>query len=905
MTEKALSIRLLGPVEAELEGRPLSLRRGREQALLAALAIDPGSLRSREFLISSLWPGRRPENPANALQGVVARVRRADPRLRLAIEEHDGGYRLAVPRESVDAARLEDAVRSARDLAARGEWRPLRDRLEGALAARRGEPLAGADGILGVEAARLDDLDAEAHALLADARLALGEGDGLAAELADATRRHPLHEPLWERRLRALAAAGRRPEALIAYEDLRTKLRDELGIGVGERLRQIHSDLVTAEIEERPRLAAVEPPAPTAALGAPAPLTSLIGRARELDTLRAELEAGARLLTIVGPGGVGKTRLALEWSSGDPGARFVALDGMDPSEDVLAGIAATLNVPEDPTRDLARLLAEALPGQPTLVLDGAERVRESAASAVDELLGAGAHLRILVTSRNAIGLPGERLLRLAPLGSEVVPASRSTLPDAARLVLDRARSADPGIDAGSPAARSAAAEIGARLDGLPLAIELAAARASVLSLPQLAASLDANLGLLEADEPGRPRRHRTLSGTVAWSLELLAPADRRLFAIAGMFASVFDADAVATLGGGAPASMLAGLVRLAEHSLIEPAPHDGDARGPCFRMLAPIRAHARRRLADLDEEGAVRARYEELVADLAEHGDVALRGPEQHRWLARLDRLRGDFEQVLAGSIAAGRLDTASRVTAALGRYWDWRGRLRDAIRWTQAVLDAVEAGERSPPRLGATTSWRGWFASEVGEHELALRLAAEGERLSREVGDTDGEFTGIGALATMRRAQGAPGEAVAAAEQILPAAERAGDRWAMAWSLNSRGYARAQCGEIEGAEADARRSGEMFAELGDHRAANWARLLSAIAALRQGDRERAADLSEHARAMAAELGDERTAAAALEVLAEAAPSRSSSAELLAAAQALRERRGQAAPAFPDAGGTR
>jgi hypothetical protein len=394
---------------------------------------------------------------------------------------------------------------------------------------------------------------------------------------------------------------------------------------------------------------------------------------------------------------------------------------------------------------------------------------------------------------------------------------------------------------------------------LPLAIELAAAQASVLTLPQLADTLRTSLGLLDRGSSRALPRHRRLSDSVEWSLGLLSPEQRRLFARCGALAGAFDPSAAAAVGDLSEPECLPMLLDLADRSVIQASEAGPELR---FRLLRPLRAHALRELERTGDSAGTWERLLTWVRALAEDGDHGIRGPGQQRWLHRLDAARAEVENVLQYALRTGAVAEAARIVAALGRYWDWRGRLRDADRWTTAVADADPS--RAVPRIGAVLAWQAFVAVEYGEIERGRDGAGRALHLTRQHADVDGELT---ALATLAMAAGRD-EAVISADEMLRLADAVGYRWAQAWSINRRGHLRLELGQIDAAAGDAADSHRRFAELGDDRAQQWATHLEALAAFAGGDSARAGRLAAVVKAGAKGNGDLRTAANAAELLA-------------------------------------
>ncbi|CAM5495204.1 AfsR/SARP family transcriptional regulator [Streptomyces tanashiensis] len=662
-------------------GAPVPVTGGpKVRALLARLLLDAGGTVPVERLVDGLYGEEPPAGTTGALQAQVSRLRRVLPP-GVTVEFSPAGYRLAVadPVADVDVLRFEALAREGARAGAAGDPGRAAGLLREALGLWRGPALADVRDapFAAGQAARLDALRLDAVEEWVAAELASG-GDPavLVAELERPVREQPLRERLRGLQMRALGAAGRQAEALAVYEEVRAALAEELGADPSPALSAVHLELLRGgSAAER----AVPP--------LPAPLTDFVGRERERERL-AGLVPAARLVTLVGPGGAGKTRLALEVGAGLPGeVRFVDLGAVagtgGPSGEVAEAFAAALGV-----RGAARL-ETALAGRPVLlIVDNCEHVVVETAVLVRRLLAACPGLRVLTTSREALGITGESLLPLGALAPEA----------AVELFVRRAAAVRPGF-----AGHARVAELCAGLDGLPLAVELAAARLRTLSVEELADGLGGRFELLSRGDRTAPERHRTLRAVVEWSWSLLEPGERELAARLSVFRGGATAEAVARVCG-ADAGLLASLV---EKSLVEVR---DDGR---YRMLETIRAYAAERLPDGDPAPAAHLAY---YRELAEAADPELRGAAQLEWLARLDAEDAN----LRAALRRGTPEDGLRLVAALSPYWWLRG-LRGRVAAPVAeLLDRVEP------------------TAERGEEYALCVLAAglrEGERVDRARG--------------------------------------------------------------------------------------------------------------------------------------------------------------------------
>ncbi len=691
---------LLGPLEVEGDGRRVG--GGRLRALLARLALDAGRPVTVGRLVDAVWEDELPADETHALQSLVSRLRRAlgDGRLAAA----PGGYVLDA---EVDAQRFE--ALAAEGHAALADPERAARLLGEALGLWRGPALADlADYRFAVaEAARLEDLRLAAAADRAAAELALGRGARLVGELEALSAEHPLHERLAARHIAALYAAGRQADALAAYERIRVRLADALGIPPSAELLQAHLAVLRGE------------PAPAAApartrTNLPAEVTSFVGRAAEIATIGARLERG-RLVTLVGPGGAGKTRLSREAVAGwvdrvADGVWLVELAPVTAEVEIVPAILGALGVREPAVSDrplaprdsLERLLDALGDREAILVLDNCEHLIAEVAELAERLLAACPRLRILATSREALAIAGESIVAVPPLASE----------PAVELFADRALAADPDF-----VVDDVAREICRRLDGLPLALELAAARLRALPAAELAARLDDRFRLLTGGSRTALPRHRTLRAVVDWSWELLCDDERRLARRLAVFGAGATVESAAAVGGD-----FDGLAALVDRSLLQIVPGTTPVR---YRMLETIREYGLERLEEAGELAATRDAHARHFAALADTAEPKLRGPEQKRWYALLQAER---ENVLAALRWLGeRGDARGEVHLAVTLLWFWMlsGSQNETIAWLDLAL-SVE-GESDPDER----------AIAQGIRDIAA-LAAKGdaEALKRRIGE-------------------------------------------------------------------------------------------------------------------------------------------------------------------------
>lgn len=686
-----MRFRILGPTQVVLaDGREVPVGGPRLRALLALLLLDAGRVVSAERLIDGLYGEHPPRGASNALQSQVSRLRQALPAGHDPVEFHPAGYRLAVDPDDVDAYRFERLARAGRRALVDGDWPRAAAVLREALELWRGPALADAVGAAGApaQAARLDELRLAAIEDRVEADLALGAQSALIAELRELVVAHPLRERSRGQLMRALAALGRPAEALAEFEDARHTLAEQLGVDPSAELAAVH--LAVLRGEER---AAAEQ-------ALPSQLTTFVGREEELKRVRALL-GERRLVTLTGPGGAGKTRLAIEAAGRvDGDVRFVELaglaDGSDVPQAVLSALGlrdAGLRAPAEPGRQSTDRLVEALAERRLLlVLDNCEHVIADVARLAARLLGACPALRVLATSREPLGLAGEALCPLSGLTLPPPDASTENADDYAAVSLFAQRAADVAPDFTVTEANvDVVLRICRTLDGLPLAIELAAARLRALPVAEVAARLDDRFRLLSMGSRAASPRHRTLRAVVEWSWDLLDDAERRLARRLTVFAGGATLKAAGRVSGLPAAEFVDALSGLADKSFVE-------LTGGRYRMLETVRAFCAERLAEAGEADQLRRAHTAYFLEFAWTASDHLRRAEQLHWLRRLDAERDNLHAALRRATAAGDAPDAAGLVAALSFYWWLRGMRGEAARLAANVLDLL--GAEAPPGL-------------------------------------------------------------------------------------------------------------------------------------------------------------------------------------------------------------
>ncbi|WP_031469405.1 BTAD domain-containing putative transcriptional regulator [Sciscionella sediminilitoris] len=847
-----LRIAVLGSFAVANGDTALGVPGARLQALVTRLALEGGRVVGQSALVEAIWAADPPADPAHALQALASRLRRTLGETE-AITQLAGGYRIAVDPAGVDALRFERLAADGHERLRSGEV-PAAAAVLGEAAALWGEHPGTEPAVVAVvapaAATRLAGLSLQVVTDLAAAELALGQADAATTRLHALLTEHPVHEQATALLMDALTAQGREADALARYERIRETLAEELGTDPGAALRERHLNLLRAE-SPGPGTA---PPQPG---NLPAPLTSFIGREADLARLDTLLRAG-RLVTVLGPGGAGKTRLAVEAARRHreeyrDGAWMIDLSSVtEPAKlgaALLAGIGLRGTVFEAGDRtdgDEHSALVDRLGGRESLLLlDNCEHLIEPAAHLVAALLSRCPELRVLATSREPLAVDGEALVPLGPLAlpgpEDGVAQAGNTA--AVRLFTERAAAVRPGFavdEATLPEIR----QVVRGLDGLPLALELAAARLRTLSLPELAAGLADRFRLLTTGNRTALPRHRTLRGVLAWSWDLLGEHERTLAErIAILPGGVTPESAAAVCADTAvpPAEipeLLSGLVDRSLLQLAEPGR---------YRMLETVREYGTEQLAAAGDRGTA----DDLAADhfaalLAEY-DPALRGPGQ---LGAIRVIGAEYDNVLAAirrRCATGDATGALAIAMDLTWYWHILDRHTDAAHLLGEVL-AVPGAAPSPDRdcaevicLFNRTSTAGTADGDTERlAELAGRLAGYPElpnphgvliavpfallheaRAALAILDRYAESadTWRSGLARMFRSEfaenaGELDRVRADLEAALANFRQAGDRWGQSSVLPMRAQLR-QYDDLDGALADLREARELSAEFG------------------------------------------------------------------------------------------
>ncbi|GAA1357806.1 BTAD domain-containing putative transcriptional regulator [Streptomyces beijiangensis] len=836
------------------DGEPVRVPEVKVRALLADLLVHEGRPVSADRLIDDLWGDAPPGRPANALQAKVSQLRRALGRDRVVHQAP--GYRLRVDAAAGDELDAE-LFRALVERARRESDPAARAALFGeALGLWRGPAFADfadEDFVRGA-VRRLVEERLAAVEERASARLEVGEFAAVAGELAEVVALHPLRERLRGVQIRALYLAGRQSEALASYGEVRGRLADELGVDPGAELVALYEGILRQDPGLDVQRAVRQQTTPRAqkdAAGAgslvvdaqlAAPLTSLVGRDRVLDSV-GQLIGGSRLVTLTGPGGVGKTRVAVAVAGRQrgeefpDGVRIVEFAGQHGDVTDLAQVVSdALGIRDDtaPGTPGRSALADALRERRTLlVLDNCEHVVEQAAALAALLLRTAPGLRILATSQEPLGLAGEAVFLIEPLPVD----------DAVRLFTERAAASAPGFSLGG-GNDLAVAEIVRRLDGIPLALELAATRVRALGVKELAARLGDRFRILTSGQRGAPARQQTLRAMIDWSWELLGAPERivlRRLAVHRDGCSLRAAEEVCA-GDGVERDEVLGLVsRLVERSLVVMT--EGP-EGPRYRLLESVAAYATDRLEEMEDLDGVRERHLRHYLQLAEQASPQLHCPAQELWMQRLDIEAANLRAALEETVRRSAADEAVRLATALPWWWLLRGRLNEGRRALSATLALAPPGS----------------APHVLHH--AFVLLTGGNPADAEVRTEDGRATWLHAYALFNANELVAGEQLNTRALTLFTATD--DRWGAAAALGLRASLALARGSLGTVEDYGLRSTALFRELGDR----WGELqtvnpLASLAEIK-GDYAAAEQRQQEGLRIARELGLQREIAARL-----------------------------------------
>jgi predicted ATPase/DNA-binding SARP family transcriptional activator len=820
--------RILGPLQVEDGDTSVAVGGAKPRMLLAVLLVAGGEVVPADRLMTALWGDAPPAGAVTALRAYLSRLRGvlgAAARL----EHRPPGYRLALDGATLDAAEFEQLGKTARAAAAAGDHQGALTHLDAALALWRGDALAefADEEFAAAAAARLAELRTSAHEDRAEALVELGRAAEAIPELETLVRRHPSRERPAVALMRALYATGRQADALAAYHELRTRLDDELGVEPAAPAQALYRRILVHD----PALAA-----PPQQGNLPRRASSFIGRDREVERLLVALQAGP-LVTLTGVGGAGKSRLAVEVAARDrvrfaDGAWLCELAALPDESPIGHAVAAALRIQQRPGLSIEQTVIEYLrPRTLLLVMDNCEHVLANAARLVAEVVQQCPDVVVLATSREALGVEGEQVWPVPPLPAD----------DAVALFVHRARAASPDFRL-DPAVSDAVAAICARLDGLPLGIELAAARMRAMSPSEVAQRLQGTplLGGGRGPDP----RHQSLVAAIDWSYRLLPEPEQRLFRSMSVFAGGADLRGVHRVADPAAAEddVLDRLTRLVDRSMVvaESAVHTR------YRLLETLRAYGRSRTEADSTDEELAQRHASYYVELAERAAQGLQGPDERAWvdegLAEYDNLRAAF----ASAHADGNRDLAVRLVGAVPELVHLRVGY-EASGWAERVLDVANPDH---PRFVAAVGAAARGAWNRGEFRLATDLARRAAGRRPPVGTPRIAYPDD-VLADVALYEGAVDIALRYYAAEAQRAREDGDRVRLVWTLYYTAVCQAVRREPEQGIAAARESLDVAESTANPTAQSMARYALGLV-LKKSEPERALALFDEAGELAA-----------------------------------------------------
>lgn len=802
-TVAQVEYRILGPLAVRDDDHTVQIPGHKEKALLALLLVELGMVVSTDRIILELWGDEAPATAIQNLRSLVSRLRRHLGKETIVAQRP--GYRIDADPEDVDAQLFEQlADEAARH---RNQSGSAGDIAERALALWRGRALTGFEGFhfADNEARRLEQRQLSIMGIAFDAGLALGRHTELVADLREAVDQHPLHEPFYGKLMLALYRSGRAPEALRVYTEAERVLGEELGIEPSQEIRSIERSIVM----EDSSLDLASRPAPH---NLPAVLTSFVGRENELASLVSAIPR-RRMVTLTGPGGSGKSRLALETATRlldvyRDGVWRVELAPLRDPDSVVPAISNVFGDPvshaADPMGSLVDLLKER---HLLLVVDNCEHLLSSSARAASTILGRCPEVTIMATSREALGIPGESVWLVPPLRVPEVgaPLEDQEQADAVRLFVSRAKDAASDFEL-TDVNRNHVLDICRLVDGLPLALELAATRVSSMSPRAISERVSHDIGVLSAPRGSAAARHQTMRAALDWSYRLLADESAAIFRKLAVFRggwTVDDGEAVLGVGS---TDVIADLV---DRSLVERL----HGRRLDYRLLEPIREYALEHLNGSPDFETVSDRHASVYLELARRADDGLRSHEQMDWLRLIEEEHDNLRKAIAWSLDCGDTQRALQLVASLGLFWFMGGHWQESWDWLTKALEA--AGEQFPAERAAAVYRTGAIQIIRVNHEAVMPYVHVALETCRSTGDLYGEAWCLHLLGH-ETAFTSPEDALQPLTEAREIFEELGCEWEVAWSDRYIGSSLCEMGRVdEGAEILLRSISD-FREMGD-----------------------------------------------------------------------------------------
>lgn len=878
---------ILGPLAVTNKNRPSHVGGPKLRRLLAALLVHANEVVSADYLASVLWPGDAADSRHNALHTQISRLRaivdaHEEPHApRLVSRGH--GYILRVGEGELDADVFETLSDRCRAALATADWHRALDAADESLECWRGPAL---DGFEHEPFAQAHAVKLEERRLLVvecriEAAIALGRHRELVSDLRALVDAHPLRESLWYQLVLALYRSGRQTDALRAYEQVRRLLADELGLKPGAALAHLER-LVLAQdssLEWQPgpkpttvsaraapdqlETATAQRPDPARPHNLPVQLTSFVGRKAEQAAI-AEILDIARLVTLSGSGGCGKTRIAVAVAEAllprfPDGAYFADLSAISDAALIPRAVAQPLGVETDQADQMEQLCRRIGDGQLLLVLDNCEHLVAAVADMVEELLLHCRSLHILATSREELRLGAEAVWRVPALSLPLVagadsPRDRFLHSEAVELFVERGGSALRSF-APTGAALDAVAQICRRLDGLPLAIELAAALVGRLPLAEIAERLDDRFRLLTQGRRHAVERHRTLRATLDWSFDLLDSDVQALFDRLGVFVGDFTLEAAETIARNESdaSAVVRGLSHLVATSMVSCiAGSEGTER---YRMLETVRQYALERLDRLDCAEEIHTRHARYYAEYAAEAERHVHGPAASQWLVRLSSELPNLRAAVTWAISHDDIAACLQLAGgSLPWYFARMSLLDEASQWLDALLTStteLPAGLRLKALTAASTA-----AFMHGKFSRSGQLGDEAISIGRKVDDARQMTIALIVRGASAVYEGQLDRADECFEEASGLCSRLGNRWGTAWLLSCRAVGSRRAGQLGLARHQLQESLEIFRSLDDRHGQVLPLVNLAIGALQEGQIDEGLEFAGEALRMATELGD-------------------------------------------------